>query len=73
MRGHAQISERQSDGERKIWDSIGGVDGSLFGGAGGSVVNLVRRVPTSGTQSASNIRFLGKPCADVSFKTISTV
>ena len=44
-------------------DSIGGVDGSLFGGAAGSVVNLVRRVPTSGTQSASNIRFLAKPCA----------
>lgn len=44
-------------------DSIGAVDGSLFGGAAGSVVNLVRRVPTSGTQSASNIRFLAKPCA----------
>ena len=43
--------------------SIGGVDGSLFGGPGGSVVNLVRRVPTSGTQSASNARFLAKPCA----------
>ena len=27
------------------------------------MVNLVRRVPTSGTQSASNIRFLAKPCA----------
>ena len=44
-------------------DSIGGVDGSLFGGPAGSVVNLARRVPTSGTQSASNIRFLDKPCA----------
>ena len=43
--------------------SIGGVDGSTFGGSAGSVVNLVRRVPTSGTQSASNARFLGKPCA----------
>ena len=44
-------------------DTIGGVDGSLFGGPAGSVVNLARRVPTSGTQSASNIRFLDKPCA----------
>ena len=44
-------------------DSIGGVDGSLFGGPAGSIVNLARRVPTSGTQSASNIRFLDKPCA----------
>ncbi len=44
-------------------DSIGGVDGSLFGGPAGSIVNLVRRVPTSGTQSASNLRFLSKPCA----------
>lgn len=44
-------------------DTIVSVDGSLFGGAGGSVVNLVRRVPTSGTQSASNARFLGKPCS----------
>lgn len=44
-------------------DSIGGVDGSLFGGPEGSIVNLVRRVPTSGTQSASNLRFLDKPCA----------
>ncbi|HVW65474.1 MAG TPA: hypothetical protein VHB01_10705 [Nitrosospira sp.] len=43
--------------------SIGGVDGSTFGGTAGTVVNLVRRVPTSGTQSASNARFLGKPCA----------
>ena len=44
-------------------DTIGGVDGSLFGGPAGSIVNLVRRVPTSGTQSASNMRFLNKPCA----------
>jgi hypothetical protein len=44
-------------------DSIGGVDGSLFGGPAGSVVHLERRVPTSGTQSASNIHFLAKPCA----------
>ena len=43
--------------------TIGSVDGSLFGGPGGSLVNLVRRVPTSGTQSASNMRFLAKPCA----------
>ncbi len=44
-------------------DTIGGVDGSLFGGPAGSIVNLARRVPTSGTQSASNLRFLDKPCA----------
>ncbi len=44
-------------------DTIIGVDGSLFGGPAGSIVNLARRVPTSGTQSASNIRFLAKPCA----------
>ncbi|SOD40456.1 hypothetical protein [Nitrosovibrio sp. Nv4] len=44
-------------------DSIGGVDGGLFGGPAGSIVNLVRRVPTSGTQSASNLRFSNKPCA----------
>jgi hypothetical protein len=43
--------------------TIGGVDGSLFGGPAGSIVNLVRRVPTSGTQSASNMRFLNKPCS----------
>ncbi len=44
-------------------DFVVSVDGSLFGGPAGSVVNLVRRVPTSGTQSASNLRFLNKPCA----------
>ncbi|KIO49107.1 hypothetical protein [Nitrosospira sp. NpAV] len=44
-------------------DSISGVDGSLFGGAIGSVVTLARRIPTSGTQSVSNMRFLAKPCA----------
>ena len=45
-------------------DSIDGQDGgTTFGGAPGSKINLVRRVPTSGTQSASNIRFLATPCA----------
>jgi hypothetical protein len=44
-------------------DTIVTVDASLFGGSAGSVVNLVRRVPTSGTQSASNARFLAKPCS----------
>lgn len=44
-------------------DNIGGVDGSLFGGAAGTKVNLARRAITSGTQSASNLRFLNKPCA----------
>ncbi len=33
---------------------------AAFGGTG--KLNLARRAPTSGTQSASNIRFLGKPC-----------
>lgn len=42
---------------------IGNVDGSLFGGPVGSVVNLVARVITSGSQSASNIRLLANPCA----------
>lgn len=36
------------------------VSAASFGGAG--VLNLARRAPTSGTQSASNIRFLSKPC-----------
>ena len=36
---------------------------TMFGGAPGSKINLVRRVPTSGTQSASDIRFLATPCA----------
>ncbi|WP_025041354.1 hypothetical protein [Nitrosospira briensis] len=44
-------------------DTVGSADGSLFGGPAGSIVNLVRRVPTSGTQSASNMRFLAKPCS----------
>lgn len=44
-------------------DSIAGKDGSLFGGAPGSIVQLARRAITSGTQSASNLRFLNKPCA----------
>ncbi|SCX87357.1 hypothetical protein SAMN05216420_101175 [Nitrosospira sp. Nl5] len=44
-------------------DSIVGVDGSLFGGSAGSVVSLVRHIPTSGTQSVSDARFLAQPCA----------
>lgn len=44
-------------------DSIAGKDGSLFGAAAGTKVNLARRTPTSGTQSASNLRFLNKPCS----------
>lgn len=46
--------------------TIGGVTATgLFGGAAppGNKVTLARRVPTSGTQSASNLRFLAKPCA----------
>lgn len=41
----------------------GGVNASLFGGPVDGKVNFVRRQPTSGTQSASNIRFLNAPCA----------
>lgn len=43
--------------------SAGSIDASLFGGAVGGKVNLARRAITSGTQSASNLRFLNKPCA----------
>ncbi|MBA4143106.1 MAG: hypothetical protein H0X43_08910 [Nitrosospira sp.] len=48
-------------------DTIGGVDGSLFGAAAtppgtSGKVQLHRRAITSGTQSASNLRFLEKPC-----------
>jgi hypothetical protein len=38
-------------------------DGSLFGGAVGSVIQVQRRVGTSGTQSSSNAFFLNAPCA----------
>lgn len=48
-------------------DTIGGVAGSLFGvtsfpGTSGKL-QFHRRAITSGTQSASNLRFLNKPCA----------
>ncbi len=50
-------------------DYIGGVDATTFGaasatppGASGKI-QLHRRAITSGTQSASNLRFLNKPCA----------
>lgn len=43
--------------------SAGGIDASLFGGLATGKVNLARRAITSGTQSASNLRFLNKPCA----------
>jgi hypothetical protein len=43
--------------------SAGGVNASLFGGSATGVVNFARRAPTSGTQSASNLRFLSAPCA----------
>lgn len=43
--------------------TVGGVNASLFGGLATDVVRLARRAPTSGTQSASNIRFLNAPCA----------
>ena len=43
--------------------AAGSIDASLFGGAVGGVVNFARRAITSGTQSASNLRFLNKPCA----------
>lgn len=49
-------------------DSISGVDGTLFGAAAtppgtSGKIQLERRAITSGTQSASNLRFLNKPCA----------
>lgn len=49
-------------------DNIGAVDGTLFGGPAtppgtSGKIQLERRAITSGTQSASNIRFLNKPCA----------
>lgn len=43
--------------------AAGAINASLFGGAASGKVNLARRVITSGTQSASNLRFLNKPCA----------
>ncbi len=43
--------------------SAGSVNASLFGGLATGKVNLVRRAITSGTQSASNLRFLSTPCA----------
>lgn len=43
--------------------TIGGVDGSLFGGPAGSVVKLVGQFPNHAAQLASNLRFLAKPCA----------
>lgn len=49
-------------------DTIPGVDGTLFGAAAtppgtSGKIQLHRRAITSGTQSASNLRFLNKPCA----------
>jgi len=43
--------------------AAGSIDASLFGGAATGKVNFARRAITSGTQSASNLRFLNKPCA----------
>jgi hypothetical protein len=40
-----------------------GVTAATFGGSAAGVVNFARRAPTSGTQSASNLRFLAAPCA----------
>lgn len=43
--------------------STGGtIDGSFFGGLSSETVTLLRRVQTSGTQSASTIQFLNNPC-----------
>lgn len=49
-------------------DNIGVVDGTLFGAAAippgtSGKIQFERRAITSGTQSASNLRFLNKPCA----------
>lgn len=43
--------------------AAGGINASLFGGSALGKVNFARRAITSGTQSASNLRFLNKPCA----------
>jgi len=43
--------------------AAGSINASLFGGLATGKVNFVRRAITSGTQSASNLRFLNKPCA----------
>lgn len=43
--------------------AVGSINASLFGGLATGKVNLARLRPTSGTQSASNLRFLNKPCA----------
>jgi hypothetical protein len=39
------------------------INASIFGGAAAGKVNFARRAITSGTQSASNLRFLSSPCA----------
>lgn len=49
-------------------DNIGAVNGTLFGAAAtppgtSGKIQFERRAITSGTQSASNLRFLNKPCA----------
>lgn len=43
--------------------AVSSINASLFGGLATGKVNLARLRPTSGTQSASNLRFLNKPCA----------
>jgi hypothetical protein len=42
--------------------SGGTINGAFFGGAAADTVQLLRRTPTSGTQSASSIQFLNNPC-----------
>lgn len=43
--------------------SVTNKDGSLFGAAPGSIIKVARLQGTSGTQMASNIFFLNRPCA----------
>lgn len=62
--GACQPKLSQGDYTSVVWDSNKTyLDGSFFGGAAGSKLNLARRVNTSGSQSASNLFFLNKPCA----------
>ena len=62
--GACQPKLSQGDYTSVVWDSNKSyMSGAYFGGAAVSKLNLARRVNTSGSQSASNAFFLGKPCA----------
>lgn len=64
MTGACQPStNRQKYSSLVSASSVTNKDGSLFGGAAGSVIQVQRRVGTSGTQSSSNAFFLNAPCS----------